>query len=155
MIRKATENDIPIILDDIGQRLHARSGDTPAEIHRPTAIAVMRSFVHARDKLFIVSEHNEHLHGLLMAAVEYFWWADPMRGRRYVTDWAFYSEIRGDGVLMLKAMTEWAWMQPRVIGIKCATQVPKGRGIVDRLFGRAGFTRVGGMYIMKKPEANG
>ena len=153
MIRKATEDDIPLIIGDLGQRFHAKSREI-AEIHRPTAIAVMRAFVHARDKLFIVSEHDEHLRGLLMAAVEQYWFADPQRGRRYVTDWAFYSEIKGDGILMLKAMTEWAWMQPRVVEVKCATQVPKGRGVVDRLFSSAGFTRVGGMYNMRKPSGD-
>lgn len=153
MIRKATENDIPLILNDLGQRFHAKSKEI-AEIHRPTAIAVMRAFVHARDKLFIVSEHDELLRGMLMASVEQSWFADPQRGRRYVSDWAFYSEIRGDGVLMLKAMTEWAWMQPRVVEIKCATQVPKGRNVVDRLFDAAGFERIGGMYQIRKPSGD-
>lgn len=153
MIRKATENDIPLILNDLGQRFHAKSKEI-AEIHRPTAIAVMRAFVHARDKLFIVSEHDELLRGMLMASVEQNWFADPQRGRRYVSDWAFYSEIRGDGILMLKAMTEWAWMQPRVVEIKCATQVPKGRNVVDRLFDAAGFERIGGMYQIRKPSGD-
>jgi len=152
LIRKATENDIPLILNDIGQRLHDRSGETEAEIHRPTAFAVMRAFCAARDKLFIVAEHDNHLHGFLMAGVEQYWWTDPTRGRRYVTDWAFYSEVRGDGVLMLQALQAWAWSQPRVIEVKCATQVPKGRGVVDKLFDRAGFTPVGGMYRSHKPE---
>lgn len=154
MIRKAKEDDIALILDDIGIRLHARSGSAAAEIHRPTAFAVMRAFVHARDKLFIVAEHDEHLHGMLMASIEPFWWADPQRGRRFVTDWAFYSEVRGDGVLMLQAMTEWAWMQPRVIEVACATNVPKGRGVVDKLFERAGFERVGGRYKVSRPHGD-
>ena len=152
MIRKATEEDIPLIISDVGKRLHERSGDIAAEIHKPTAFAVMRAFIHARDKFFVVSEHDEVLRGFLMAGIEAFWWADPQRGRRYVTDWAFYSEVRGDGVLMLKALQEWAWMQPRVVGIKCATQVPKGRGVVDKLFDRAGFVRVGGMYTSDRPN---
>lgn len=152
MIRKATEEDIPLILDDIGIRLHARSGSEAAAIHRPTAFGAMRVFVHARDKFFVVSEHEEVLRGFLMASIEPFWWADPVRGRRYVTDWAFYSEIRGDGVLMLEAMKYWAWQQPRVVEVACATNVPKGRGVVDSLFAKAGFGCVGGRYKVARPE---
>ena len=53
---------------------------------------------------------------------------------------------------MLKALTEWAWMQPRVIEVACATNAPKGRGVVDKLFNKAGFETVGGRYRMQKPE---
>lgn len=151
MIRKAKEEDIPFIIE-IGQRLHQRSGNEEVAIHRPTVFSVLRVFIVARDKLCLVSERDNLLRGFLMASIEPFWWADPVRGRRYVTDWAFYSEIRGDGVLMLKAMQEWAWMQPRVVEVACATNVPKGRGVVDRLFDQAGFQRVGGRYKVSKPD---
>ena len=72
MIRKATEEDITLILDDIGIRLHGRSGSEKAKIHRQTAFSVMRVFVHAHDKLFIVAEHDNHLHGFLMGSIEPF-----------------------------------------------------------------------------------
>lgn len=153
MIRKAKDEDIEILANELGVKLHGKLGQTAdAEIHKPTVFAVMRAFVHSRDKLFIVSEHEEQLRGFLMASIEPFWWADPKRGRRYVTDWAFYSEIRGDGVLMLKAMQEWAWMQPRVIEVACATNVPKGRRVVERMFDQAGFEHVGGRFKVSRPK---
>jgi hypothetical protein len=153
VIRKAELEDVPYIANDTALRLHARLGSTKeAEIHKPTMFRVMEHFVRANDKLFIVSEHEEIIRGFLMASIEPFWWADPMRGRRYVTDWAFYSEIRGDGVLMLKAMQEWAWMQPRVIEVAVATNVPKGRGVVEAMFNKAGMEQVGGRFKVSKPE---
>ena len=151
MIRKATEEDIPYIIET-GLKLHAKSGNEDVRVHRPTVFHAMRVFVIARDKFFVVSERKEIIRGFLMASIEPFWWADPVRGRRYVTDWAFYSEHRGDGVLMLKAMQEWAWMQPRVVEVACATNVPKGRGVMDRLFDTAGFRRVGGRYKISRSE---
>ena len=153
MIRKATEDDLEIVAHDLAKRLHAKLGSTSkAEIHMPTMFRVMRHFILANDKLFIVAEHKNHLHGFLMAAVEPFWWSDPLRGRRYATDFAFYSEIRGDGILMLKALQEWAWMQPRVIEVAIATNVPKGRGVVERMFAKAGFEQVGGRFKVSKPD---
>lgn len=152
MIRKATETDIPYIIET-GMRLHARSGNEEVAVHKPTVFNTMRVFVVSHDKLFLVSERNEIIRGFLMASIEPFWWADPVRGRRYVTDWAFYSEIKGDGLAMLRAMQEWAWKQPRVVECACASNVPKGRGLVDVLFERAGFTRVGGRYKVARPES--
>jgi hypothetical protein len=151
MIRKATEGDIPFIVET-GMRLHARSGNEDVPVHKPTVFSVMHHFVRAHDKFFVVSEHEEIIRGFLMAIIQPFWWDDPARGRRFVTDWAFYSEIKGDGLLMLKALQEWAWMQPRVVEVCCATNVPKGRHVVDQLFDHAGFERRGGMYRTRKPE---
>lgn len=153
MIRKATEDDLQIVAHDLARRLHGKLGSTAdAEIHMPTMFMVMRQFILARDKFFVVAEHKDRLHGFLMASIEPFWWADPQRGRRYVTDWAFYSEIRGDGILMLKAMSEWAWMQPRVIEVAVATNVPKGRGVTEKMFAKAGFEQVGGRFKISRPE---
>ncbi len=150
MIREAIEADIPYIIET-GMRLHAKSGNEGVPMHKPTVFGVIRLFILARDKFFIVSERDEIIRGLLMASIEPFWWADPVRGRRYVTDWAFYSEIRGDGVLMLKALQEWSWMQPRVVEVASATNVPKGRGVIDAMYCEAGFNRVGGRYKVVRP----
>lgn len=155
MIRKATLEDVPYVANDTAVRLHGKLGSTSAaEIHKPTLFRVMEAFVRMQDRLFIVSEHEDVIRGFLMASIEPFWWADPQRGRRYVTDWAFYSEIRGDGVLMLKAMQEWAWMQPRVIEVAVATNVPKGRGVVESMFKKAGMEQVGGRFKVSKPDGN-
>ena len=151
MIRKATEADIPYIIET-GLRLHARSGNEDVPVHKATVFGTMRVFVLARDKMFIVSERDEIIRGFLMASCEPFWWADPVRGRRYVTDWAFYSEHRGDGLLMLRAMQEWAWMQPRVVEVACATNVPRGRRVMESLFEQAGFDQVGGRFKVSKPN---
>jgi hypothetical protein len=151
MIRKAVETDIPYIIET-GMRLHARSGNEDVPVHKPHVFQVLRVFVHGRDKLCVVSERDEIIRGFLMATVEPFWWADPVRGRRFVTDWAFYSEHRGDGVKMLQAMQDWAWAQPRVVEVACATNVPKGRGVIDGLFKRAGFSKVGGRYKVNRPN---
>jgi hypothetical protein len=151
MIREATEEDIPYIIET-GMRLHARSGNKDVPVHKPTVFIMLQIFARARDRLLLVSERDEIIRGFIMAACESFWWDDPVRGRRYVTDWAFYSEHRGDGVLMLRAMQEWAWMQPRVVEVSCASNVPKGKGLVDQLFKKAGFTRVGGRYKIAKPD---
>ena len=151
MIRKAKESDIEYIIET-GRRLHERSGNADVPIHKPHVFMLLRSFITIPSRLLIVSEREEIIRGFVMASAEPFWWADPIRGRRYVTDWAFYSEIRGDGVLMLRAMQEWAWSLPRVVEVACATNVPKGKGLMNGLFDEAGFTRVGGRYKIAKPE---
>ena len=151
MIRKVVESDIPYVTE-AAVRLHKKAGMENVPIHKPTLFGVMRVFARAHDRFFVVSERDEIIRGFLMASIEPFWWDDPVRGRRFVSDWAFYSEIRGDGVLMLKALQEWAWMQPRVVECACATNVPKGRGVVDALFEKAGFDRVGGRYKVGKPS---
>ena len=151
MIRKAIEEDIPYITET-GMRLHARSGNADVAVHKPTVFLVLREFIVARDKVLIVSERDEIIRGFVMASCEPFWWADPVRGRRYVTDWAFYSEHRGDGVLMLRAVQEWAWMQPRVIEMACATNVPYGRNVMEGMFKKAGFEHVGGRFKIAKPD---
>jgi hypothetical protein len=150
MIRKAIEEDIPFIIET-GLRLHQRSGNEDVPVHRPTVFSTMLMFIRGWDKLLVVSERDEIIRGFVMASVEPFWWDDPVRGRKFVTDWAFYSEHRGDGVLMLRAVQEWAWLQPRVVEVACATNVPKGRGVVDALFTKAGFDKVGGRYKVSKP----
>jgi hypothetical protein len=53
---------------------------------------------------------------------------------------------------MLRTMQEWAWLQPRVVEVACASNVPKGRGVVNKLFEEAGFIRVGGRYKIAKPD---
>ena len=151
MIRKAKEGDIPYIIET-GMRLHARSGNEDVAVHRPTVFHVLLRFIRSHEHFIVVSEHDEIIRGFLMAAIEPYWWADPVRGRRWVTDWSFYSEIRGDGVLMLQALQEWAWMQPRVVEVVCASQVPKGRNVVNRMYTDAGFNHAGGCFRIHKPE---
>jgi len=151
MIRKAKETDIPYIIET-GRRLHERSGNADVPIHKPHVFMLLRSFITIPSRLLIVSEHDEIIRGFIMASAEPFWWADPVRGRRFVTDWAFYSEIWGDGVLMLRAMQEWAWSLPRVVEVACATNVPKGKGLLEKTYKAAGFTKVGGRYKIARPE---
>jgi len=151
MIRKAKETDIPYIIET-GKRLHERSGNADVPIHKPHVFMLLKSFITIPTRCLIVSEQDEIIRGFVMASAEPFWWADPVRGRRFVTDWAFYSEHRGDGVLMLRAMQEWAWSIPRVVEVACATNVPKGKGLLKKLFLEAGFDHVGGRYKIAKPE---
>jgi hypothetical protein len=150
MIRKGLQSDIPYLLET-GYRLHAKSGNADVPVHKPTVVAMFSLFIRDPSKALILSERDEIIRGFIMAAAEPFWWADPIRGRRYVTDWAFYSEHRGDGLLMLEAVKNWAWTVPRVVEVACATNVPKGRGVVDGLFTSAGFERMGGMFRVSKP----
>ena len=151
MIRRATEEDIPYIIET-GMRLHAKSGNQDVPVHKATVFTVLQIFIRAQNRLLVVSEHDEIIRGFIMAGCESFWWDDPHRGRRYVTDWAFYSENRGDGVLMLRAMQEWAGLQPRVVEVACATNVPYGRNVMEGMFKRAGFEHVGGRYKIAKPD---
>ena len=112
---------------------------------------VFRQFIVHPEKCLIVSEHDNIIRGFLLACPVPFWWDDQERGRRYITDYAFYSEHRGDGLLMLEALKEWAWTIPRVVEVACATNIPKGRRLIEKLFSTAGFEHVGGMFRIKKP----
>lgn len=150
MIKEAKIEDIPNVIE-VGQRLLDKSVNRAVPVHKPTAFHVLNKFIGNPDYLLLVAEHDERFTGFVMAACEPFWWDDPVRGRRYVTDWAFYSQRRGDGLKMLNIVREWAWTRPRVVEVTIATNVLHGDGASDILFGRAGFQRVGSMYYQPNP----
>ena len=151
VIRKGRNEDIPKIFD-VGARLREQYYKENVPMHKPTAFRILDQFIRSPEKLLLVADHGGPFTGFVMASVEPFWEVNPKTGRRYVTDWAFYSERFGDGRKMLKIVVEWAWSLPRVIEVKMGTQIPQSDAVMDRLFGDAGFERVGRMYRFEKGD---
>lgn len=153
MIRKGRNEDIPKIFE-VGARLRELYYKEHVPMHKPTAFRHLHEFIRSPEKMLLVADHGGPFTGFVMASVEPYWEVDPRRGRRYVTDWAFYSERFGDGRKMLKIVVEWAWTMPRVIEVKMGTQIPQSDETLDRLFVGAGAERVGRMYRFDKPHGD-
>ena len=144
-------DDLEGILE-IGRKLLERSNNRDVPICRHSVFQVVREFVRAPDKAILLAEHDGVLTGFIMVAAEPYWWDDPVRGRRSVTDWAFFSQRHGDGLKMLEIVTEWAWKLPRVIEVNIARNFTNAEGQATKVFRAAGFKRAGAMYTCKKPE---
>ncbi len=151
MIRAAKYEDIPKIFE-VGAKLREQYYKDNVPMHKPTAFRVLDHFIRSPEKLLLVADHGGPFTGFVMASVEPYWEVDPKRGRRYTTDWGFYSERFGDGRKMLKIVVEWSWSLPRVIECKMGTQIPRSDAVMDRLFCGAGFERCGRMYRFDKPQ---
>ncbi len=151
MIRKGRLEDIEGIIE-IGTKLLNRSNNSEVPVSRYAVFHAIRMFVSAPDKTILVAQHGNRFTGLIMAATETYWWADQKSGRRYVTDWSFYSERAGDGLKMLNIITQWAWSLPRVIEVNIARNFTNAEKQADIMFGEAGFERAGSIYTAKKPE---
>jgi hypothetical protein len=151
MIRKGRLEEIDEIIE-IGEKLLKRSNNHEVPVCRFSVFQAIREFIRAPDKALLVAVHDGRFTGLLMVAAETFWWDNPRKGRRYVTDWCFYSERAGDGLKMLNIVTEWAWKLPRVVEVNIARNFTNAEGTADKVFGKAGFTRAGAMYTAKKVE---
>ena len=153
VIRIGHIDDIEKIIE-VGTKLLTRSKDRNVPIDRRSVFMVIRNFIQSADKALLVAEHDDVFTGLIMASCEPFWWDNHRSGRRYVTDWAFYSERPGDGLKMLKIITEWAWSMPRVVKVAIARNFDNAEDSADRVFEAAGFERAGAMYTCFKPEVN-
>jgi len=154
MIRKGRLEDINGIIE-IGTKLLKRSNNSEVPVSRNAVFQALRIFEKAPDKVILVAEHGIRFTGFIMAAAETYWWDDTRRGRRYVTDWAFFSERSGDGLKMLKIVTKWAWALPRVVEVNIARNFTNAEDTADMVFKRAGFERAGAMYTVKKPIESG
>jgi len=151
MIRKGRLEEIDQIIE-VGTRLLQRSNNKDVPVCRLSVFNVIREFIRRPDKALLVADHDGDFTGLLMVAAEAYWWDDQRKGRRYVTDWCFYSEHYGDGVKMLNIATAWAWKLPRVVEVNIARNFTNAERAADGMFAIAGFTRAGAMYTAKKPK---
>jgi hypothetical protein len=153
MIRKGRLEEIDSIIE-VGTKLLERSNNSDVPVCRVSVFKAIREFIRAPDKALLVADHDGRFTGLLMAAAEPYWWDDERRGRRYVTDWCFYSERAGDGLKMLNVITAWAWKLPRVVEVNIARNFTNAEDRADEVFNKAGFVRAGAMYTAKKPMEN-
>lgn len=99
-----------------------------------------------------VAVHKGKISGVILANVATPWWVDQQIGPRVVSDIAFYSKRRGDGIAMLKAMAEWAFSVPRVVRVECGYTINHPGEIMDRLYASAGYVKEGTFYIRNHPK---
>ena len=150
MIRRGRLEEIDQIIE-IGSKLLERSNNSEVPICRVAVFQAIREFIRVPDKALLVAEHDGSLTGLLMLAAEPFWWDNQRSGRRYVSDWAFFSERYGDGLKLIKIGMEWAWKLPRVVEVTIARNFTNAEDAADVMFEKAGFKRAGAMYTAPKP----
>ena len=153
MIEKGREENVSKIIE-IGTKLLLRSNNKDVPVDRKQSFLTIREFIRSPDKVILIANNDGAYTGLLMAAAETFWWDNPRSGRRYVTDWCFYSERAGDGLKMLRIATQWAWSRPRVVEVNIARNFTNAENRADIVFEKAGFERAGAMYTAKKPMEN-
>lgn len=151
MITKGRLEDLDSIIE-IGTKLLEASNNSTVPVCRNSVFLAVREFIRAPDKIVLLATHDGITTGFIMAAAEVYWWDDQRSGRRYVTDWAFYSQRAGDGEKMLRIVSKWAWSLPRVIEVNVARNFTNAEGTADKVFKKAGYERAGAMYTAKKPE---
>lgn len=152
MIRKGRYEDIPAIFE-CGIKLREAYYQREVPMHRPSVVRSLSEFIRSPEKILLVVDKG-YLTGFSMFSCEPYWDVDPRYGRRYVTDWAFYSELFGGAREMLRVATAWAWSMPRVIELKMACQIEASDEAMDRLFLTEGFVRCGRIYRLQKGEAD-
>lgn len=151
MIKKGRLEDLESIIE-IGTKLLESSNNSAVPVCRESVFRAVREFIRAPDKIILLADHDGVTTGFIMAAAETYWWDSQKSGRRYVTDWAFYSQRSGDGEKMLKIVNKWAWSLPRVIEVNIARNFINSESLADMVFEMSGFERAGSMYTAKKPE---
>lgn len=154
MIREAVISDIPKVIA-LGDVLRRASLNHYVPVHRPTVFALLNKFIGNPDRLLLVAQHGTELTGFIMFACEPFWWDDPVRGRRYGTDWCFVSQRPGDGKELLERAVAWAWTRPRVIEVTVGTNTPEEIEASKGLYESVGFRPVGNMFYMEHPQIAG
>ena len=151
MIREAVIADIPEIVR-VGRRALAKSLSHAVPVHKPTVFSVFQKFISNPDRLLIVAEHDGEITGVLMMGLEAYWWDDARRGRRYATDWLFYSSRRDDGRKMLRIGTEWAWTRPRVVDVTLGTNIPNHMDMTKKMYTQSGLQHVGHVFYLDNPH---
>ena len=151
MIRKGRMDDLEGIIE-IGSKLLEGSNNRNVPVDRQSVFQAIREFIRAPDKAVLLAEHDGVLTGFIMVAIETYWWDNQRTGRRYATDWAFYSQRAGDGLRMLRIIRDWAWAMPRVIEVNIARNFINAENLADKVFKEAGFNRAGAMYTCQKQE---
>lgn len=142
MIRDATVNDIPALLD-MGMRFHA--GSAYAKLIEPSRLAVqatLKSLIELPIGCVIVDERDGALVGAILGvlvphfitgqqiATELSWWVDP--------------EHRGAGLRLMERLEEWA----RDRGAKFITMVePPENPRVGQLYERHGYMLLEKSYM--------
>lgn len=154
MIREGTISDIPEIIR-IGKILRRKTLSYHVPVDRQSVYRCLQVFISNPDRLLLVAEHDGKLTGFLMMGCESFWWDCPVRGRRYATDWAFYSQRQGDGKDMLERGIAWAWTRPRVVDVTLGTQIPNHMEETKELYEAAGLKQIGMMFYKENPLLSG
>lgn len=149
MIRKAQIADLPAVWELAG-RLHEKSvyRDIPRDL--ATFAKSMGHCVNSALGFAMVAERNGKITGFCLGlAVQLFF--SP---KRSASDLVTYSESPGDGLRLIRAFKEWAWNVPGVVEVTMAQSSGIDVERTGKLYERAGFERVGELFMAVKPVAS-
>jgi len=141
MIRRMVGADIPAIIE-LGKRLHAQIGDLPPIDENGCKMLLARAICHKR-QLVLVHERDSQIVGVLFGVIEEMWFSKAL----HATDVIFYSTCAG-GAFMLRRFVRWAQgmgVSEIDMAVSSGLDIPNS----SRMFERAGFKNVGGIFRLK------
>lgn len=149
MIRDAKVGDFPDVLE-LCKRLRGQIETYPgAEVDRESVLRVFGQCVGSRMNKALVAEHDGRLTGLMLGITQELWWSRS----REATDLVLYSERPGDGLRMVRRFVEWAFETPRVVSVTLAQSSGLSTDRSTAILKRLGFTEIGGIAQLVKPDA--
>lgn len=149
MIRPATIGDLPGILE-AGRRLHKKTPykDIPEDVQ--SVAHTLGQCINNAFGFAAVAERNGKITGFLLGAAVPLWFSK----KRSATDIVTYSESPGDGLRLVKAFKAWAWTLPGVVEVTMAQSSGIDTDRTMRIYERAGFEQVGGLFVAFRPAEN-
>ncbi len=141
-IRGALLDEVEAIVD-IGKRGHAASENAAFEFEEDRAKLMVASCVVNRGTCALVAVEGDKIVGFLLGKEEQY----PYIKMRYATDLAIYAEAPGAGRKLIAAFEKWAFEQRKVHQmILAVSHGGKSAKSTEALYGRLGYTHVGGLF---------
>lgn len=148
MIRKATPRDLHAIID-MGYRLVDRTPLAHVKRDRPAIAQTITNCMVSAFGCCFVAQHKGEITGVIVGLAQQFWFSR----QRQAVDLMFVAERPGDGMRLLRQFVDWAWTVPGVVEVAGAQSSGIDIERTEKLYLRAGFTRVGGVFSMtQRPD---
>lgn len=149
MIRPARERDIPKLID-LAESFHEDSAYRDFPIDRPSAYRSLAQCAQMATACLLVAEDRERgqITGFLAGVAQEVWFSRS----RCATDLVFVSRRPSDSIKLVRQFVRWAWGVPRVIEVTMAISSGIHPERTGAFYERLGFTSIGGMYSMPRPE---
>lgn len=148
MIRKATPYDLQAIIA-LGYRLCDRTplADVPRD--RPMVAKTITDCMASQFGCCFVADHAGTITGAIVGIAQMFWFSR----KRQAIDLFITAETPRDGLRLVRAFRDWGWSVPGVVRVDLAQSSGIDVERTGKLYERAGFERVGGVFSMtQRPQ---
>lgn len=143
----AEMGDIDAIIE-IGKRGHAASANADYEIDEQRMKLLCATLIAGKRTCLFVAKRAGAVVGVLLGQEDIFGYCKL----RYATDIALYAEVPGAGRKLMQRFERWAFDERKVDQVVMGVMHGgKSARHTEALYGRAGFTYVGGLYVKRRP----